>query len=364
MTSKLFFCLLVITCSMGYAQNTKTENVFIFTLDGLRWQDVFNGMDEDLLKNTTYSRNVEEMKNRYEGGLLNPSRSKIMPFLWKTVAEKGVIIGNRKYGNKANIINKYSVSYPGYSEMFCGFADDEEIKSNKAIYNPNPNVLEFIHNIPTYTGKVCAFTSWEKFQYILNDQRSTFDINAGIESMPKKENLNEKEKMLYTMQDQLFNLWSNPIRQDILTYKIAKEYVEKNKPNVVYIGFNDTDEYAHIGFYEGYLASANMLDKLIEEMWNYVQSTPEYKDKTTFIITCDHGRGDKVKSEWTEHSNKIEGADQVWLAAIGPDIKKQGELKKEMQTYQQQLPATIFKLLGLPNGLKKAEKTPFPIWGD
>ncbi len=71
-----------------------------------------------------------------------------------------------------------------------------------------------------------------------------------------------------------------------------------------------------------------------------------YKDKTTLIVTCDHGRGDEVKSEWTSHGQKIKGASELWLAAMGPDTKAMGEVKEPGQLYQRQIATTIAALLG------------------
>ncbi len=46
---------------------------------------------------------------------------------------------------------------------------------------------------------------------------------------------------------------------------------------------------------------------------------PDYKDKTTFIITCDHGRGDRIKDEWTSHGIEVEDSGATWIAVFGPD---------------------------------------------
>jgi hypothetical protein len=73
---------------------------------------------------------------------------------------------------------------------------------------------------------------------------------------------------------------------------------------------------------------------------------PEYAGHTTLIVTCDHGRGDKVKEEWTSHGEKIADSDQIWIAAIGPDTKPLGEMKKTKQYYQRQLATTFAALLG------------------
>ena len=55
-----------------------------------------------------------------------------------------------------------------------------------------------------------------------------------------------------------------------------------------------------------------------KEIWDFVQSSPHYQDKTTMIITTDHGRG--LKRKWRHHGSKFKHSDQVWFAIIGPDM--------------------------------------------
>ena len=46
-----------------------------------------------------------------------------MPFFWGTIAKKGQVFGNPARKAAARVTNGLKFSYPGYSEMFCGFAD-------------------------------------------------------------------------------------------------------------------------------------------------------------------------------------------------------------------------------------------------
>ena len=84
---------------------------------------------------------------------------------------------------------------------------------------------------------------------------------------------------------------------------------------------------------------------MIAGLWHWAQTTPGYKDNTTFIITTDHGRG-KRSEKWSSHGRFIGGSSQAWLAIIGPGINPLGEIKEEQQLYQQQLAQTIARLLG------------------
>ena len=85
---------------------------------------------------------------------------------------------------------------------------------------------------------------------------------------------------------------------------------------------------------------------MMADLWNTLQSMAQYKDKTTLIITCDHGRGDKIKSTWRDHGTKVEDSHQLWLAVIGPDTNTLGEVKTPGQLYQKQIAATISNLFG------------------
>jgi hypothetical protein len=85
---------------------------------------------------------------------------------------------------------------------------------------------------------------------------------------------------------------------------------------------------------------------MLADLWNYIQSDPQYRDKTTLFITCDHGRGDKVKEEWQHHGEKIAGADEIWYAAIGAGIIPTGEWKTASQVYQKQFAASFAAFLG------------------
>ena len=130
-----------------------------------------------------------------------------------------------------------------------------------------------------------------------------------------------------------------------LPFITAKEYIQKFKPSVVYLGFGETDEMAHQGRYDLYLEKASQIDRMLAELWHWVQSTPGYKDNTTFIITTDHGRG-KSSSKWTNHGFFVNGSSQTWLALVGPNIKPLGEMKNDEQIYQKQIAQTIANMVG------------------
>jgi len=321
--------------------NSSTENIFIITLDGFRWQEVFNGADSSLINNEHYTPGAEIIKAIYWESSQEKRREKLMPFFWNVLVSKGQLYGNRSFGNKVNVANQYAISYPGYNEMFTGNTDIL-ISSNKKYRNPNINVLEYLNSKDEYKDKVAAFSSWDVFPFILNEKRNTIPLTSGYQNISPGNST--VLQMLNKVQEEGVND-KKATRYDQLTFIAAKEYLQQHKPRVFYLGLGETDEFAHDGRYDQYLQTANANDRMIAELWHWAQTTDGYKDNTTFIITTDHGRGRKT-NKWTTHGSLVGGSSEVWLAVIGPGIEPIGEVKDNQQLYLQQLAQTIASLLG------------------
>lgn len=347
------FLLILITAIHVFAQSHKTENVVIVTLDGMRWQEVFGGADSVLINSEKYVSDTADVKKKYWNSDSLKRREILFPFLWSTLAQQGQLYGNRHYGNNVNVANRYQFSYPGYNEIFTGYPDTS-VNSNDKILNKNITILEFINKQKGYEGKVAAFSTWDAFPYILNAKRSGIYVNSDVDTFrftsPQFDILNQAQF-----------LTSKPIgvRPDVLTYLAGKEYLKEYRPKVLYIAFDETDDFAHEGNYTQYLNSAHAEDGMIKDLWTTLQSLPQYKDKTTLIVACDHGRGDARKEDWTGHGEKIQESGQIWIAVIGPDTKGSGEQKQPGQLYQRQLATTISSLLGL--SFKPDHETAEPI---
>ncbi len=300
-------------------------------MDGLRWQELFSGADSVLLANEQFVEDAKGLKAMFWSEDPKERRMKLMPFFWSVIANEGQLYGNRMRGSMVITTNKMRFSYPGYNEILTGMADDERINSNKKIPNPNITVLEFINQQEGFQCKVSAFGSWDVFPYIINEDRSGVPVNAGFENSVD-EPLSEREVFLNELQSEIPSPWGS-VRLDAFTHHFAIEYIKKKKPRLVYIAYGETDDFAHDGKYDNYLKSARQTDEFIRELWEFAQSTEEYKDNTTFIITTDHGRGTVPVESWKSHGKKVNGADQIWIAAIGPGIIALGEETKG-QFYQ------------------------------
>ncbi|MGX1928816.1 phosphoglyceromutase [Flagellimonas sp. 2504JD4-2] len=346
MKKMLFFIAL---CMFGFAmkaQNDQPPKIVLITLDGLRWQELFTGADELLVTNKDYVHDTLMLKTKYWRQSAEERRKALMPFFWNEVVAMGQLHGNRNLGSKMNLTNGMWFSYPGYNEILTGKADDARIDSNNKFDNPNTTVLERYHNTPQGKGKVAAFGSWDVFPFIVNENRSGIPVNAGFE--PAKHDLNEREKFLNQLQKQIPSPWGS-VRLDAFTHHYALEHMKKEHPNLVYIAYGETDDFAHEGDYQAYLKAANNTDALIKEIWDFTQQDDFYKDQTVFIITTDHGRGTQPLKTWTGHGSQIKGADEVWLVTFGKDIPALGEVDFKEQLYTNQIAPTILHLLGMPS---------------
>lgn len=326
------------------AQQHKTaENIFIITTDGFRWQEVFNGADSVLINNTKYTYDTLLTKLQYWDSNSTERRKKLMPFFWNVIARQGQLIGNRNYDNKMNAANLYKFSYPGYNEILTGYTDPL-IFSNKAAVNPNKNILEHLNENEIYKGKVVAFSSWSLFPFILGKERNDLPVFSGYETLPDT-GTNPALNMLNELQDKII-VEKKSTRYDAVTFLSAQEYIKTHEPKVVLIALGETDEWAHSSRYDHYLQHAAAVDKMIADLWYFIQTSPSYKNKTAMLITTDHGRGSKA-GQWKAHGFLTAGSGQTWLAGIGAGISAKGEDKQPQQLYQKQIAATIAALLGI-----------------
>ena len=343
---KIFFLSVISALcfsSLAIGQMKVSQNVVVVTMDGLRWQEIFGGADSLLTFDTAASYSTRYVQRKFWAGSAEERRQKLMPFLWSVIVDKGIIHGNRNKGSKVNNANPYWFSYPGYNEIFTGYPDTA-VNSNDKVPNKNENVFEYLHKQAAFKNKVAVFGSWDVFASIFNEKRSGFLVNDGYRDLPGK--LNERQQYLNKLQHQMPDLFHGGERLDVATFNIGFEYLKVNKPRIIHFGLGDTDEFAHAGLYDYYLDAAQKSDAWIKELWEYLQSQPQYANKTTLIITTDHGRGSAVDGKWKHHGSNIEGASEMWFAAIGPSVTAGGESSKDEQLHQGQIAATIAQVLG------------------
>ena len=98
----------------------------------------------------------------------------------------------------------------------------------------------------------------------------------------------------------------------------------------------------HLGDSLGYLSAIRDADSVVNQTWHLLQSDPFYKDKTTFIVTCDHGR--HTTNYKTHGGDGCDGCRHCILLILGPDTK--AGIVDATRYRQIDIAPTIGRLLG------------------
>ncbi len=340
--STLFILTALCFATGAHGGPLKTRNVFLIISDGFRWQEVFNGAEADLMTKENGVRNPQALTNQYWRDTPDARRAALLPFIWSEIGRHGQILGNEDKGSVVTVSNGRKFSYPGYNEILTGFGDPQ-INSNDKIPNQNETVFEWLNERPRLRGRVAVFGTWDVFPYIFNLERSHLPIWPAWESRFSGFEIRVPDFVTEIRRDTTA-IWDD-LTYDSFLFDAAVGYVKKDRPHLAFIGFGETDEWAHAGRYDLYLNAAHHVDEFVRQLWNTVQSMSEYRGKTTFILTADHGRGAGPKG-WRDHGEKIDGAEGDWIAIIGPDTPAAGERAGTEPLTESQIAATIAVLLG------------------
>lgn len=326
------------------APAAKTRNVVLIVADGVRWQEIFTGADPALLnsKNGGIWDRLQDLRREFWREDVNERRAALFPFLWGVVAKEGQIFGNQNKGSVARVTNGLAFSYPGYDEMLTG-SPDPKINRNQFGPNPNMTVFEWLNKDPEFHGQAAVYASWETFKDIFNESRSQLVMQAGWDlpyrgkTDARQELLNELYRTTTKLDDE--DVWDSFLQVPLL------DYVKSAHPRVLFVGYGETDNWAHAGRYDLVLHSAQEFDQYVAELWREMQAMPEYRGSTTFIITTDHGRG-SGPVQWKDHGVEEKGSENIWLAVLGPDTAPLGERSHIAVVTQAQIAATVAALLG------------------
>ncbi len=342
----IFALLLLLCCMTTQAENLKTENVILITVDGLRVQELFGGLDETILNDKEKSgiEHVSTLRGKFWFNTPKERRETLFPFFWKELINHGIVIGNQDLGSVVELRNQLQFSYPSYAELLTGMPQPR-IVSNMPIQSPVPTAMDFIQEqLDLGFTQIAAFCSWSVFNAICTNEKDSFYINAGYEAVPEKY-ATERMKLYNEVQQHIRTPWDT-VRHDSVTVNLALEWLKKFKPRLLYVAVGETDDWAHARRYDRVIEAANYFDHTVKLLWEACQSMERYKDKTTFIVTTDHGRGITLDN-WIDHNIDTPGSEDIWIAVFGPDTPNKGEMANTTKRYQASVASTLIKFLGL-----------------
>ncbi len=318
----LIFALAALLATLSAAPTRAQEpppSLILVTIDGYRWEELFRGADPTLVVDPAYRARYVDVPDRARA---------LTPFLL-SLAQDGALIGNRDANSCARVANDFWFSYPGYAEMLAG-RPNPRVRYNAAVPNDDVTVLERLARRPEFQGQVSVFAEWETMRAILNEERNGLPV--------------------FTPPD-----IEAPHDPQIIP---AARAALADPPRVLYVALGDTDNRAHEGEYEGYLAAASDADNFLREIWEAYQTNPRTAGRTTMIVTADHGRGRAEDDRWTGHGSgrwrgmvvpglRHAGSDAIFIAARGPNVINADAYTMENCATLGQVAGTILAALGL-----------------
>ncbi len=114
-----------------------------------------------------------------------------------------------------------------------------------------------------------------------------------------------------------------PTSGDELTFFMTREVMRKFAPSVLTVVFSDV-EAAHFGSYSLHLSGIRTADRLAYQLWQEVESNPDYRGKTTMLILPEFGRdpdGSSTNGFFNHRANEDSTRD-TWMMALGAAVDK------------------------------------------
>jgi len=302
----------------------KTKYVFVVAIDGLRYEEGFGAAN-------TY-----------------------IPFLWDSLRPKGTIFtnfyntgittsnsGHSQITNGVRqvlLINTNSRISPNQNADVCPL--ELQYSNKTGLSNPSPNALSIDTDLrptePTIGEYYRKFTSAPA-----ND---VYYINGHSQIW-------RNPVSLFSGYGPEYAPIVIPVRSDYETLDSAYAIIDRDHPTLSYVLFGAVDAAGHSGDTTNYLGQIRQVDSLIYQLWNKIQSDSIYANKTTMLITTDHGRHDELHSGWRNHGDECNGCRHVFLMGLGPDFKTNTVIETVHDHVD--IAPTVGKLLGFPTTLSQ-----------
>ncbi len=304
--------------------------VVLVVLDGVRWQEVFNGADRALARQHGIPSSV----------WANPAD--LMPNLHRLIDTEGLAIGAPGHGAEITATGPQFISMPGYIEIFTG-KPDLGCYRNDCVPSPTRTLADDVRDTGD-TGDVAVVASWPNIAHAASTAPG-FVVTAGRNLVDRDDLLRADESTAH-----LLDLASRApawpglgdYRPDVFTGRIALRRLAVSRPRFLFVGLGDADEYAHRNDYAGYLQAVHASDAFLGDLTALLGSMGARGRHTTVLVTADHGRA----HNFTDHGARFPESGRVWLVAAGADVLDRGLVAASRHTLSDVAP-TVRALLGI-----------------
>jgi hypothetical protein len=309
-------------------------SVVIVALDGVRWQEVFEGVDPALARaHRLAQREVV-------------SASELMPNLHHVIATRGSAIGAPGHGQQIAASGPNYVSLPGYIEMLSG--RPSACQDNDCPRVEQPTIADELSEwTGGWAGDVAVIASWPGIAKAAARHPDRILLSAGRTRGATRHFL-RYDRTAGDLLDAGARSAAYPghgdFRPDHMTAAIALRYLRKQRPMFLFVGLGEPDAFAHRGLYRDYLASIRQADAVIGEIDHLLAERAAAGSPTTLIVTTDHGRGARFAS----HGGIAPESARIWLVAAGAGIAARGYAAAPTERRLADLAPTVRRLVGLP----------------
>lgn len=307
------------------AGTPRTDRVVVLVVDGLRWQEVFLGVDP-LLAGIA-GLGLEE--------IVGPNE--LAPNL-HALAQRGVALGGPG-GAPVLASGPNFVSLPGYTEILSGRAPG--CHENDCPSAGVPTLVDDFRAAPGATdASVAVITSWERIVDAAARDPSRATVSTGRTGGGNLANLERDEvgaDLLLAGARSLPEPGHGDYRPDRATAEIALHHLRRTRPELLFVSLGDTDEFAHHGDYRGYLAALRQADATLGRMIAEVVGWGEEGRHVTFVVTADHGRC----ATFADHGRHCPESARTFLIAGGGKVPRRGEVDLEAPIYLRDIAPTV-----------------------
>ena len=308
--------------------------VVLLMLDGIRWQELFRGVDPDLARH--FGLRSSELQ----------SAAELMPNTQRLRERRGTALGGAIQPMWASGPN--FVSLPGYTEVFSG-------RPASCAYNDCPapgrfTLADAFAEAPdSERGDVAVIASWPGIRKAAARHPERIVLSAGRSQAHNEELLRfdaEASRLLDAGRSGSGFPGHGDYRPDQATAEIALHYLTTRRPRFLFIGLGDGDEYGHRRDYRAYLRSLGEADRVVGRTLRALDELSlHHGTETALFISTDHGRSSAFES----HGGHAPESGRVWLIAAGTRIAPRGEVALGRTPRLADIAPTVRALTGLPS---------------
>lgn len=295
-------------------------SAILVTVDGVRWQDVFEGAERSMAIELT----------RREG---------LLPRTWDLVGRSGLALGHGAGCGVVRPRNTTHISLPGYLEMFTG--KRTTCMSNVCPRVTTPTVLD----AATVAGlSVASISSWEVLASASSRVGGSVFVSAGTQWPGARplEDAKLEDAVVEGEKAKPFPAPGGTYRPDRYTSAIALEYLRVRRPRLFHIGLGDTDEHGHRDDYGAYIAALRDIDTFLGNLAEMLERLHLF-ESTVVIVVSDHGRANVFR----EHGPSYPESGRSFVIAFGGRVQKLGAACARHDVWLTDIAATLRDLLDL-----------------